>query len=124
MGEQRVELLVDPMRQLIQVSRRLCPDEQVEADGKQPLIPALQAFSQTLGILERDLALRVRNALAAQGGQPGRLQPGNLNAQGTDHLCGGEWAHVQAELKAGAQHGDVRQLLASCEAIAAYNGDN
>ena len=23
-----------------------------------------------------------------------------------------------------AQHGDVRQLLASCEAIAAYNGDN
>ena len=69
MGQQRVQLLLDPTSKLVQIALTLGSQQQIEAYGEQALLAALQAFTQSFGIFERDLALGVADAFATQRSQ-------------------------------------------------------
>ena len=86
MCQQRVELFLDAPGQLVELAQSLCAEQEVQADGKQPLLAALQTFTQALGVLERDFSLGVGDPFAAHCCQPRRLESGNLHAQRPHHL--------------------------------------
>ena len=70
MGQQRVELFLDPPGELVQIAWAFRSQQQVQAYGEQALFAALQAFAQSFGVFERDLALGIADAFATQRSQP------------------------------------------------------
>ena len=85
MRQQGVELVFDAPRQVVEVAQGPGAQEEIQTDREQTLLPALQTFAQSLGILERDLSLGIGDALAAQRCQPRRLEPGDLHTEGAHH---------------------------------------
>ena len=69
MRQQRVELLLHSPCELVELAQRPGAQQHVQADREQALLAALQSLAQPFGVLERDLALRICHALAAQRGQ-------------------------------------------------------
>ena len=69
MGKQGIELFFDAPRDLVELAQ--CPgsEQKIETDREQALLAALQTFTETLGVFERDLPLGVGDALATQGCQ-------------------------------------------------------
>src|SRR5207302_3100363 len=73
-------------------------NEEVQADTEHPLVPALQRVSQTLGVLDSNLAFGIDKPALPGIQQPRRLQLDQLMAEGADDRGGWKWPDVQAQL--------------------------
>jgi hypothetical protein len=94
--QQGIELLLDAPRERVELAHGFRANQKIQTDGEQPLLAALQSLAQAFGVLQRNLALRIGDALAAQGGQARCLESSDLNAERTDHTRRVEGLHKQA----------------------------
>ena len=90
MRQQRIELLFDTDGQVVELAQAPGAHEQVLADGKHALLPALQSFAQPLGVLERDLLFGVAYPLTAECREARGLQAGDPGTERAHHLRRGQ----------------------------------